>query len=82
MSMYTCKDCHKSFQNYQDLQHIDSIIEKGVCCTCREDAAFCTECNTYHFGKEAYMIVKNESELCVDHYQQLFEQMNDLLVFK
>lgn len=80
MKTYVCEECKRSFQNYQELQHIDSIIEKGVCCACREDAAFCTECNTYYFNKEAHMIVKNESELCPEHYQQYFNKINDLIL--
>ena len=71
MPAYTCKRCHKGYKNYLDLQHIDSIMENGVCCECRDDAAFCTKCNVYYFNEEAYLIINNESELCHDHYQKL-----------
>lgn len=72
MPAYTCKRCHKSYKNYSDLQHIDSILVNGLCCDCRDDAAFCTKCNQYYFNEDAYQIIKNESDLCYEHYQAFF----------
>lgn len=75
MSAYICESCHKIYTKYQDLQHIDSILEVGICCECREDAAFCTQCNMYYFNSEAHYIMQNESELCPTHYQQHIESI-------
>ena len=75
MPVYTCKRCHKVYKNYSDLQHIDSILANGICCDCREDAAYCTKCNHYYFNEEAYIIIKNESELCLEHYQEFVDNI-------
>ena len=80
MPAYTCHLCCKSFNNYSDLQHIDSILEHGVCCDCRDDAAYCTECNQYYFNEEAHVIIKNESELCREHYQTFFDDNEDKIL--
>lgn len=76
MPAYTCNKCHNSFKSYSDLQHIDSIMEYGACCDCRDDAAFCTKCNQYYFNEEAILIINNESELCHQHYQDFFKNHN------
>lgn len=74
MQVYCCESCQKSYENYQDLQHIDSIIEQGICCVCRNDAAYCTQCNMYYFYEEAHAIIENESNLCTEHYQSFFDK--------
>lgn len=73
MQSFKCETCEKTYVEYQDLQHIDSIRNKGVCCECRADAAYCTQCNRYYFQEEAALILANESELCPKHYYQFFE---------
>ena len=78
MPIHTCNGCHKSYKSYSDLQHIDSILESGLCCDCRDDAAFCTKCNHYYFNEEAHLIINNESELCYEHYQDFFDYDHSL----